>query len=268
MDRFWALFLMFAVYSFVGWTCESIFCSIPAKRFINRGFLNGPFCPIYGSGAMLVIFLLAPLRDKVGLLFAAGVVLTSLLEYATGCALEKLFHTKYWDYSDHRFHFQGRVCLENSLMFGVMGVIAVRFFDPAVSGLVGMIPQRALPFVSGGMILYFLLDTALSVAEAMKLNGKLAELQQVLDEIRERAHTAGIETLEALQSTIAGRLDEGTKERIRSLYERKDRLESGVRLLQRRIIRAFPTMKSLRSNESLLRVRGLLQNGAKRIRRK
>lgn len=267
MDRFWALFLMFAVYSFLGWACESVFCSIPARRFVNRGFLNGPFCPIYGAGAMLIILLLAPLGNRLGLLFAAGVVLTSLLEYATGCLLEKLFHTKYWDYSDHRFNFQGRVCLENSLMFGVMSVAAVHFLDPVLSGLVEQIPLEVLPFVSGGAILYFLVDTALSAAQALKLNGKLAELQQVLDEIRARAHAAGIETLEGLQAAVAGRFDEGTKERFRSLFERMNRLEK-VRLFQRRIIRAFPTMKSLRNNESLQRVRALLQNGTKRFRKK
>ena len=268
MDRFWVLFLMFTVYSFLGWACESIFCSIPAGRFINRGFLNGPFCPIYGAGAMLILFFLAPLRDRPVLLFAAGVVTTSLLEYATGFALEKLFNTKYWDYSNHRFNFQGRVCLENSLMFGVMSLLVSEFADPAVSGLIGLIPKQALPFVSGGMILYFAFDAVLSAKEAAKLNGKLAELQQVLDEIRARAHAAGIETLEGLQAAIAGRLDENTKERIKALLEQKDRLEHGIRLLQRRIIRAFPTMKSLRSNESLQRVRGILQIRVKKIRKK
>lgn len=268
MDRVWALFLMFSIYSFLGWTCESIFCSIPAGRFINRGFLNGPFCPIYGAGGMLVIALLTPMRENVLLLFAAGAALTSLLEYATGYAMEKLFHTKYWDYSDHRFNLRGRVCLENSILFGLMSVAAVRILDPAVSGLVARIPLPALPFISGGMMLYFLCDTAVSTAVAMKLNGKLAELQQVLDEIRARAHTAGIETIEVLQATIAERLDDGTKERIKALYERKDKLENGVRMMQRRIIRAFPTMKSLRSNESLQRVRGILQSGAEKIRKK
>lgn len=264
MNRFWVLFLMFSIYSFLGWVCESTYCSVPVGRFINRGFLNGPFCPIYGAGGMLVIFLLSPLQNRVILLFIAGTALTSVLEYLTGCAMEKLFHTKYWDYSDQRFNFQGRVCLKNSLLFGLLSVAAVQLLHPTVSALIRLLPPAMLPFISGSLIIYFIIDTTLSTVEAAKLNGKLSELQQVMDEIRAWAHTAGIEKLEVLQTTLYGRLDENTKERVRALYERKDKLENGVRLLQRRMIRAFPTMKSLRNNESLSRIRELLQNRGKK----
>lgn len=258
MNDIWTLFLLFVLYSFLGWLCESIYCSVPAGRFINRGFLNGPFCPIYGAGAMLVVAVLTPLKDSIVLLFFAGALLTSLVEYLTGLLLETLFHAKYWDYSAHRFHLHGRVCLENSLMFGAMSVGTIYFLQPALLRFVGLIPKAAVPFLSGGLAVYFLCDTALTVVEVTRLNGKLGELQQVLDEIKERAHTARVETLESLQETIEAHLDEGTKARLQFLYERKNRLESGFHLLQRRIIRAFPTMRSVKNNESLQRIRELL----------
>lgn len=265
------LFLLFALYSFLGWAAESIYCSIPAGKPVNRGFLTGPFCPIYGAGAMLVVEALTPLRENVLLLFIAGALLTSLVEYLTGWLLEVLFHTKYWDYSAHRFQIHGRVCLRNSLMFGVMSVAAVYYFQPFLLSLTERIPDRALSWLFWGLLLYFLADTALSVMEITRLNGMLAELQQVMDEIKEKARTARVETREVLQDMLAARLDgmdENTKARLRALYEQKEKLESDFHLFQRRILRAFPTMRSAKSNESLQRIRELLQNYGKFIRRR
>lgn len=267
MDDIRTLFLLFVLYSFLGWVCESIYCSIPAGRFVNRGFLNGPFCPIYGAGAMLVVTVLNPLRGNAILLFFAGLLLTSAVEYLTGFLLEVLFHAKYWDYSRYRFNLQGRVCLKNSVLFGVMGVAAVYFVQPLFLRLAETLPKSAVTFLSAGLAAYFLGDTALTVVEITRLNGKLGELQQVLDEIKEKALTAKVETLEALQETIESRLDESTKERLAALYERKERLESNFHLLQRRIIRAFPTMRPVRNIESLQRIRELMQNYGKFFRR-
>ena len=254
------LFLLFVLYSFLGWACESAYCSIPAGRFVNRGFLTGPFCPIYGAGALLIAAALAPLKGRIFLLFVASAMLTSLLEYMTGLLLETLFHVKYWDYSGYRFNLQGRVCLRNSLMFGAGGVAVVYFLEPALLTVIGWIPGAVVPFLFWGLAFYFLSDTVLTVFEVTSLNGRLSELQLVLDEIKEKAHTARVETIEVLQETIASRLDEGTKARLSLLYEKKEALESGFHLLQRRILSAFPTMRSVRNNESLQRLRELLQN--------
>ncbi|XOQ43335.1 MAG: ABC transporter permease [Clostridium sp.] len=262
------LFLLFMIYSFLGWLCESIYCSIPVRKFINRGFLTGPFCPIYGAGAILIVKILAPLKGQIVPLFFAGALLASLVEYGTGLLLETLFHTKYWDYSDHRFHLQGRVCLENSMMFGIMGIITVEYLQPFLLSLLLLIPQHTLNWLFGGLLLYLLADTTLSVVEITSLNGRLAELQQVLDEIKEKAHTARADKLEVLQSTITSRLDESTKARLGFLFEKKAKLESGFHLLQRRIIQAFPTMRSFKNNESLQRIREILQNYSNFIRRR
>ena len=115
---YWAEWiLLFTIYSLLGWVCESTYCSILAKKLINRGFLNGPFCPIYGVGALLIVKLLSPFSHNLVILFFASLLLTSLLEYLTGFAMEKLFHAKWWDYSHRRFNIQGRVCLGNALIF-------------------------------------------------------------------------------------------------------------------------------------------------------
>lgn len=268
MNQFWILFLLFTAYSFLGWLMESIFCSIPAHKWVNRGFLSGPFCPVYGFGALLVVALLTPFSYNLPLLFIVAVILTSTLEYLTAVMMETLFHTKYWDYSEHRFNFQGRICLENSIMFGLLSVAAVDFLQPALKALIGRIPPALLTASGIVLFLYFLSDTIFTVNAVYRLNGKLAELQAILDEAKERAHAATVETMEALQASILEHLDDSAKARIRVLYENKSRLSSGMYAIQRRMIRAFPHMKSLRSNESLQRIREVIQNRAKKIRRK
>lgn len=267
MDYIFTLFLLFTSYSFMGWVCESIYCSVSAKRFINRGFLGGPFCPVYGAGGVLVTSVLSPLQGNVPLLYISAVLLTSTLEYFTGLALEKLFNVKYWDYSKHKINLHGRVCLKNSVIFGFMGVFMVLYINPLLFSALESIPGFMLPVVSLAFASYFLIDTYITSREMLRLNGKLTELQQVLDEIKEKAHTVTVERIEVLQETIADHLDDKTKARIKWLYGKKELLENGMRLTQRRLIKAFPTMKSFTNNESLQRIKEILQNGKKLMKR-
>ena len=163
MQTVYQLILLFTIYSFVGWACETAYCSIPAKRFINRGFLNGPFCPVYGFGALLVIYPLEPLSDHIVLLFLCGMIITSLLEYLTAYILEVCFHTKWWDYSQKKFNIHGRVCLKNSLLFGVMSVLLVKLLHPWVQWLLKLLPDWLVPLVSFFLVGYFVTDSAVTV---------------------------------------------------------------------------------------------------------
>lgn len=271
MENFWILFLCFTVYSFLGWFVESIFCSIPAGKLINRGFLNGPFCPIYGVGGVALIFVLTPFKDNLAILYIAGVVMTSALEYLTGLALESIFHTKYWDYSHHRYNIQGRVCLQNSLLFGVMGVVGILFVHPLLIQTLHKIPSAALPYIASGFILYFLCDTTLTVFTVLHLNGTLGEIQQIIDEFREKASDLKAEKFENIQAAIGELIDEDRKAVYRKslyeLYEKMDKMEKEIKFFQRRVIQAFPTMKSVRNNESLQRVKGAIQEKTKYIKR-
>lgn len=267
IDNFWVLFLLFTIYSFIGWVTESIYCSIPVGEFINRGFLTGPFCPVYGIGGVIVVSLLTPFQHNVLALYVAGVITTSILEYLTGFVLEQIFHTTYWDYSSHRFNLHGRVCLQNSLLFGVMCVVGMLFVHPALMQLIHMIPQTVLPAVAITFMIYFTFDSIITVHAIMQLNGKLSELQQVLDEIKEKASSAKSETIENLQTTIGNLFDDDTKAYLKTLYEKKDSIEKGVKFYQRRMISAFPTMKSIKNNESLQRLKEAIQKRAKGIKR-
>jgi len=101
---FYSVVLLFFVYSFIGYVCEILYVSSIQRRFVDRGFLHGPICPVYGFGALLVIFLLKPVSHSIPILFISAVILTSVLEYFTGFLLETLFNTKWWDYSQYKFN--------------------------------------------------------------------------------------------------------------------------------------------------------------------
>ena len=121
----WFLWLM--IYSIIGWVYESTICSIGHRKLINRGFLNGPYCPIYGTGAVLVLLVLGRIQNPV-LLFFAGAVVTCSLEYLTSWLMEKLFHARWWDYSKRKFNIDGRVCLIGAVVFGAFSVVLVLVF--------------------------------------------------------------------------------------------------------------------------------------------
>ena len=110
-------FAIFLFYIFLGWICETAFCSIAARKFINRGFLSGPFCPIYGFGAMMILLCFSHYQNDLAALFLFSMVGTSVLEYITSFLLEKLFHLSLWDYSGRKWNLNGRICLRNSLLF-------------------------------------------------------------------------------------------------------------------------------------------------------
>lgn len=259
MEQACTIVLAFFLYSFTGWLCESIYCSLPAGRFINRGFLTGPLCPVYGFGALLIVFLLSPLQPQPVLLFLAGAVVTSLLEYVTGFLLEKIFHTKLWDYSQRRFNLHGRVCLKHSLLFGAMGLVTVYLLHPFVLDLIGRLPLILLVGLAGGALAAFLLDLIFSVRTMLQLNGKLAELERVAADLRQKGQL----THERLKSEVQERFQAISQQTKR----RRIRMVAGLQLLQRRMLDAFPTMRSVRHHDSLVRLREYLAEKRAELKR-
>ena len=131
----------FLIYSCIGWCLEVIYAAATTGQLVNRGFLNGPVCPIYGFGMIIVLFTLSPLADNLLLLYLGGVILPSVLELVGGWALYKLYHTRWWDYSDFPFNIGGYICLEFSLLWGVGTVVVMKAVHPVIAGFVEMVPQ-------------------------------------------------------------------------------------------------------------------------------
>ena len=124
------VFYIFIIYAIIGWFMEVAIVSVKKRKITARGFLIGPWCPIYGFGALFITFLLKKYYEDPIVLFIMSFLLGTILEYITSYIMEKLFHARWWNYSDHRFHINGRVSLTTSLGFGALGLILVYFFNP------------------------------------------------------------------------------------------------------------------------------------------
>lgn len=171
----------FLIYSCLGWCLEVVYAAATTGQLVNRGFLNGPVCPIYGFGMILVLFFLTPLEDNLLLLYLGGVILPSALELVGGWALYKLYRTRWWDYTDKPFNIGGYVCLEFSLMWGVGAMVMVKVIHPTLAALVNIIP----PLV--GFVLMCLLyavyaaDVVATAIAASDLARELDALEKVAD---------------------------------------------------------------------------------------
>ena len=231
------LFLWFVIYSILGWVYETILCSVKQKRFINRGFLNGPYCPIYGCGAVLDILLLGKITNPV-LLFLAAALLTGVLEYFTSFTMEKLFHARWWDYSDKKFNINGRVYLTGVIAFGIFSLVLILFLHPAVSIHTAILPETLRTTVAAILFSILLIDTIYTIA-------KFSEFEKVLQEMKSRLSIPLIST-----KTRCAR-------KLTNLNGRIKMINSQVC----RMILSFPKLKSIHFEEELKKLRELIQSG-------
>ena len=171
----------FLIYSCLGWCLEVIYAAVSTGQLVNRGFLNGPVCPIYGFGMIIVLFTLSPLADNLLLLYIGGVILPSVLELAGGWALYKLYHTRWWDYSDFPFNIGGYICLEFSLLWGVGTVVVMKAVHPVIAGLVEMVPQMVGFVLMCILYACYAADVVVTAFAASDLARELDALEKVAD---------------------------------------------------------------------------------------
>jgi uncharacterized membrane protein len=193
-----ALFLFLAFYSFLGWIAEVVYVLLREKHLQNRGFLTGPLVPIYGFGAIALILFVAPYISNPFLVFLASVIITSALEFLTHLVLDKLFHIELWEYRSRRFNLQGRICLENSLLFGMLGLLLVYAIHPAFSQLIVRLPPEILIAVAWTMIGILIIDSANSIRSLAKLRPILDEVAGTLAQTQDRIQQNAV----ALQNGI------------------------------------------------------------------
>ena len=291
MQQLYFFLLFFFFYAFIGWCAEVAFAAWKSRRFVNRGFLNGPVCPIYGLGVSLAVQLLSPYQSSIPLLFVVSVILCTALEWFTGFLLEKLFHSKWWDYSHLPLNLNGYVCLPFSLLWGVACVLIVKIIHPLVYQMLALIP------VPLGVVLLVIFcavlaaDLAVTASSILKLNRQLekleeitAELHQISDHIGESIYertTAAIEKQEELKETFAAHRTEAMetvenvsetmesvsaemRERIAGLREKSRQLAENLPPVQLRLLRAFPRMENQRHRQALEDLRKRLKQLEKR----
>ena len=157
------LFLLFIIYSFLGWCMEMVVCYIATKEWVNRGFLIGPICPIYGCGCLLMILLLEKYLKDPFVLFVMAMLLCSLLEYFTSYLMEKLFKARWWDYSHKKYNINGRICLDNILAFGILGLLMMYLINPFVVKMLGYVSLNIINIVTIVIAVIFVIDNAISL---------------------------------------------------------------------------------------------------------
>ena len=163
MNSLMILFLLFIIYSFLGWSLEVIEALIKKKKFINRGFLIGPYCPIYGIGVLTMIILLSKYYDDKFTLFIMCILLFSVLEYLTSYIMEKLFKARWWDYSHFKFNINGRICLETMIPFGLAGLLVMNIKNPMFLHKLNSLPNALLITFTIVIGILFILDILISI---------------------------------------------------------------------------------------------------------
>ena len=177
----WLLF--FFAYSFLGWVWETLYVSVKKRHLVNRGFLYGPWLPIYGFGAIIILFLTLPVRDNLLLVYLLGMAGATALEYITGAVMEKLFHVRYWDYSSQPLNVQGHICLGVSLAWGVFALFLVHILHPPVEDFIEIIPLWLSDLLSILLLVAFVWDVSKSVEAALRLKGILMDLKALKEKI-------------------------------------------------------------------------------------
>ena len=204
------LLWIFFVYSFIGWCGEAAMAAVRRHKFVNRGFVSGPLCPVYGAGAAAVAVFLPELRDRLFFLFLGGMIVTTFVEYLTGRLLELIFHRKWWDYSGEKFNLDGYVCLKNTAVWGLCSVHMICFFDPLLCRLIDLIPRLAgdiLLWISGALLV---IDAVGSGVAVLGLKKKQSRITQITEELHK--------TSKLLENALTTRI-------------------------QRRMVRAFPNIE-------------------------
>ena len=162
MEKFLSYFCIFFIYSVIGWITESTYVSIKEKKIVNRGFLIGPYCPIYGCGALVIITYLEQYKDNIITVFFLAVIVCSILEYLTSYIMEKIFKARWWDYSNEKFNLNGRICGKNALLFGLGGVIVIYLVHPTLKNILTLFNPKLLFIIIIICLIIYLTDAIIS----------------------------------------------------------------------------------------------------------
>lgn len=232
----WLLFFYF--YCFCGWVWECCYVSIKQKKWVNRGFLHGPFLPIYGSGAICVLIMTIPVKDNLLTVFFMGMLGATVLEYFTGRVMEKLFGVRYWDYSNIPLNLHGHICLMASLGWGIFSVIMIRVAHLPVERMVNMISDAMQETLAIFITVIFVVDFTKSFQEAMDLKELILRLTEGNEEIRhlQKRMDVMIAVLNEETGGLREKVEEGIHRYSEFLKEYKEKTEE--KKLEKRTIQA------------------------------
>ena len=195
----------FFIYSFLGWAWESAYVSIKNKKFVNRGFINGPLCTIYGAGAVTIYLLLRPFEKNLALLYLGGVITATALEYVTGWIMETVFHTRWWDYSNKKFNLHGYISLASSLLWGAFSILLLKLLQPFVSWITSLYPQSIGEVILAVVSVLYGIDFGISAYTAFGLSKTFGKVEDMLEELISYMENSRLyETREEIREKLEG----------------------------------------------------------------
>ena len=252
---FWSAFLIFILFSFIGWICEVIYVGVTsAHKFVNRGFLHGPICPVYGFGGVVILMLPPSLYATWIPLFLASMILCTTVEYFVSWLMEKLFHTRWWDYSHYKIQLNGRICLLNSILFGFLGVVVIHFVYPLMIDLLNSLGQKVIN-VSGVIILavlsvdiFFTVRKLVDFANVMK---KLKELGETLNSHYGQEEWFKKGSFIDMINSVIERADNRKEEFSQKILEKIDKVQNLHLPSVELFIKKFPSIKSTKYKDEL-----------------
>ena len=214
----WQWVLYFFIYCFIGWIWETAYVSLKSGHFENRGFMNGPFLPIYGSGAIIMLFVSLPVKNSVILVFIFGSIAATLLELFTGMAMESLFHVRYWDYSYRKIQYKGHICLVSSIAWGFFSCLLVYFIHKPIEGLVLSIDEGIGQLIAIIVTICATADFATSFKTALELKNMLITAEDLKKQIEKLERRA--EIVEVFIADSAEKASEDLREHISDIIEK------------------------------------------------
>ena len=243
MYRFYQWMAFFYIYCIFGWIWETSYVSVCERHYVNRGFLHGPVIPLYGSGAVAMLFLALPVKDNLALTYVVGVVGATLLELVTGWAMESIFKVKYWDYSKQKIQFRGYICLSSSLFWGFLTIALVRFLHAPVERFVLRQPDWLMISGVGLFTVGFTCDLVVSAKEALDLRKVLVAMEKLRAEIDEVQKELSLK-LEQSREQWAKRMEQSRSQlelKLAALNEQKEIQLGEFQLAHRRLRRRHPS---------------------------
>ncbi|MGN0587274.1 MAG: putative ABC transporter permease [Oscillospiraceae bacterium] len=260
------MFHMFCIWAFIGWCIEVCYMTLETGEYQNRGFLNMPICPIYGFGVLMVVIFFRPLENTFLLLFAATSLLCTTFELLVGLGMEKLFNTRWWDYSNERFNFKGYICLKVSLLWGFGCVIVVRIVHPMIERLIDLVPVKVGMVLLVIISVLILIDLIASICAVNNLNNRLKQIDEISSLMLKSSIKIG-EKLANETNEIREKYDRlGESKAAVEIREKYDRLMDLRDAQVERLIKAFPNIRSLSYSESMDKLKARV-NSYKRLAR-
>lgn len=232
------------IYSFLGWCVEVAYTKYEYNKLVNRGFLNGPYCPIYGFGVLIILTLLSQFSDNIVFLFIGSVILTTVLEFITGYVLETIFHQKWWDYTEDSFNFKGYICLWVSSVWGLACVIVIYFIQPIVGDFIKTFPIETGKTLITIIVTLILVDLGLTIVSLTKLKRRMVYLDNMLARIS--LITDGINKNITGGAAAAKKSSEKRMQELDNLVKRYQDMVNDKIFGYRRITRAFPKFRPIK----------------------